>query len=196
MKSKGKIKAFILLAVYFIVSTTYAQEKYKLVQDKSKLIVKGTSSVHDWEMNASDLKSEILVSFSKENILKFDEVSFSCPAKMILSNNSIMDNKTHNALKASEHPVISFKMESISINRTEGKDFSGEIYGNVKIAGVSKPIKLKFSGNISDKSIIKVKGIVSMKMSDFEIIPPTAMLGALKTGNDVEVEYEFYFNKI
>jgi polyisoprenoid-binding protein YceI len=173
-----------------------AQEKYKLVQDKSTLIVKGTSTVHDWEMVAEKVDSEILIVFNDQNYFEFKDVSFTCQAEKILSDNSIMDGKTHKALKASKHPTISFKMSSLSNFKISGTSFSGEINGYVKVAGVTKPIKIRFIGNMINRDKIQVDGVVPLKMSDFDIEPPTAMLGALKTGNEVEIEYTFYFNKI
>lgn len=196
MKTGIKNKVVILILSLLIAQVLPAQEKYKLVQDKSTLIVKGTSTVHDWEMVAEKVDSEILIVFNDQNYFEFKDVSFTCQAEKILSDNSIMDGKTHKALKASKHPTISFKMSSLSNFKISGTSFSGEINGYVKVAGVTKPIKIRFIGNMINRDKIQVDGVVPLKMSDFDIEPPTAMLGALKTGNEVEIEYTFYFNKI
>lgn len=196
MKNVIKNKVVILIVSLLIAQVLPAQEKYKLVQDKSTLKVKGTSTVHDWEMVAEKVNSELLVAFNGQNNFEFKDVSVACQAEKILSDNSIMDSKTHKALKASKHPTISFKMRSLSNFKINDSSFSGELTGYVKIAGVTKQLKFKFSGNIISKDKIQVNGVVPLKMSDFNIEPPTAMLGALKTGNEVEVEYTFYFNKI
>lgn len=196
MKHAINIKLAILLIGLLFGQVLSAQERYKLVQENSKLIVKGTSTVHDWEMETSELRSEILVSFKEGNLFEFENVSFNCPADKILSDNSIMDGKTHKALKASKHPTISFKMKSLTNFKINCSSFSGEIDGYAKIAGVTKQIKFSFQGKIINQHSIQVNGVVPLKMSDFDVDPPTAMLGALKTGNEVKVEYEFYFNKI
>ena len=41
----------------------------------------------------------------------------------------------------------------------------------------------------------QVKGEVPLKMSDFGIDPPTAMMGTLKTGNEVVIKYNLEFEK-
>jgi polyisoprenoid-binding protein YceI len=196
MKKVIKNRIVILILSLLIAQVLPAQEKYKLVQDKSTLKVKGTSTVHDWEMVAEKVNSELLVAFNDQGNFEFKDVSVACEAEKILSDNSIMDSKTHNALKASKHPTISFKMKSLSNFKIDDSSFSGEINGYVKIAGVTKSIKFRFTGNIINRDKIQVDGVVPLKMSDFDIEPPTAMLGALKTGNEVEIEYTFYFNKI
>ncbi|MCB2194890.1 MAG: YceI family protein [Bacteroidetes bacterium] len=196
MKKVIKSRVVILIVSLLIAQGLPAQEKYKLVQDKSNLKVKGTSTVHDWEMIAEKVNSELQVVFNDQGNFEFKDVSVVCQAEKILSDNSIMDSKTHKALKTSKYPTISFKMKSLSNFKIDNSTFSGEINGYVKIAGVTKQITFKFSGNIISKDKIEVNGVVPLKMSDFNIEPPTAMLGALKTGNEVEVEYTFYFNRI
>ena len=195
MKSmKRKVCMLIfLLVIFFTVGSLNAQVKYNLNQEKSILQVKGTSTVHDWVMDASDLKSTVQVTSENGIIVQILGGSFSCPAEKILSDNSIMDKKTHNALKADNHPEIKFKINSVeSINRT-GNKISGVVKGVLSIAGISKNIQFQFSGISENDKSIQVKGVIPLKMSDFNISPPTAMLGALKTGNEIELNYNFYF---
>lgn len=196
MKKVSKKRFVILIVSLLMAQGLTAQEKYKLVQDKSTLVVKGTSTVHDWEMVAEKVDSEVLLKFTDQTNFEFQDVSFTCSAEKILSDNSIMDSKTHDALKASKYPTISFKMRSLTNLKRNNASFSGELSGYVKIAGVTKQIKVRFTGKLINQSNIQVNGVVPLKMSDFDIEPPTAMLGALKTGNEVEIEYTFYFNKI
>lgn len=193
MKSRS-IRVFILLGLFLVAFSTRAQVKYYLIQDKSTLQVEGTSTIHDWEMDAGGLKCDMLVTYN-EKTLEINEVNFSCPAKMILSDNSIMDGKTHDAVKADKYPVITFKMKSIESFKETGSNFSGVITGIMNIAGVPNPVRFSFSGTFEEEMSIQVKGVVPLKMSDFKIDPPTAMFGALKTGNEIKLNYNFHFKK-
>jgi polyisoprenoid-binding protein YceI len=191
---KRVYKLIVLLVMFFSAFSLNAQVKYNLNKEKSTLQVKGTSTVHDWVMDAGDLKSNVQVTSEDGKIVQILGGSFSCPAEKILSDNSIMDKKTHNALKADDHPQIKFVMKSVeSINRV-GNNISGVVNGVLSIAGVSKSVKFQFTGNSENEKSIHVKGIIPLKMSDFDISPPTAMLGALKTGNEIELNYNFYFD--
>lgn len=190
---KRVYKLIVLVVMFFSVLSINAQVKYNLNQDKSTLQVKGTSTVHDWVMDAGDIKSNMQATSKNGNIVKILGGSFSCLAEKILSDNSIMDKKTHNALKANSHPEIKFTINSVeSINRV-GNKILGEVSGVLSIAGISKSIKFQFSGISESEKSIQIYGIIPLKMSDFSISPPTAMLGALKTGNEIELNYNFYF---
>jgi hypothetical protein len=48
---------------------------------------------------------------------------------------------------------------------------------------------------VNPSGVVNVKGIVPLKMTDFGVDPPTAMLGALKTGDDIKINYDFQFVK-
>lgn len=187
-------KLIVLLVIFFTVGSLNAQVKYNLNQGKSILQVKGTSTVHDWVMDASDLKSTVQVTIENGIIVQIVGGSFSCPAEKILSDNSIMDKKTHNALKADNHPEIEFKISSVEPINRAGNKISGVVKGVLSIAGISKSIQFQFSGISENDKSIQVKGVIPLKMSDFSISPPTAMLGALKTGNEIELNYNFYFD--
>lgn len=196
MNMKIRKSVMVLMTLFFSVFTVYAGGKYSLVQDQSKLTVQGTSSVHDWEMAAEGISCDLQATYNDGKLITIDEVRFVCLAEKILSDNSIMDNKTHDALQADDHPKITFEMKSIeSLNQT-GSNFSGVIVGNLTIAGYTKRVQVKFNGTAHNNLSLQVKGVVSLKMSDFKIDPPTAMLGALKTGDEVSLHYDFHFKKI
>jgi hypothetical protein len=46
--------------------------------------------------------------------------------------------------------------------------------------------------NPADKSFT-VTGVKKMKMTDYNVKPPTALLGTIKTGNDITISYNLKF---
>ena len=64
--------------------------------------------------------------------------------------------------------------------------------GNLTLAGVTRQIQMDV--NVEETSEgIRYTGSVPLKMSDFEIRPPTAMFGALRTGDEVTVGFDVVF---
>ena len=106
-----------------------------------------------------------------------------------------MNKKTYDALEADDYPSITFELISISDLESSGNQFSGKATGTMKIAGESSVMTVPFQGSVVDGSTFKVKGDFSLEMSDFGIDPPTAMLGTLKTGDKVTLNYEFTFKQ-
>jgi len=193
---KRKMNKFYLLVLFMgTVLAVNAQTRYFLDNNSSRLIVEGTSSIHDWEMEANDLKSAIVLRFNDNKLSDIEKAEFSSPAEKVLSDNSIMNNKTHKALKAGKYPEIIFNLKSVNRFNVSGSSISGQVTGALKIAGVTKTIQINFSGKINHGHSLSLQGSVPLKMCDFDIEPPTAMLGALKTGDDVNINFKFLYKK-
>ena len=63
------------------------------------------------------------------------------------------------------------------------------------IAGKTKEVNIASKLDFKNNSSFMVTGEVPLKMSDFNIDPPTAMMGAMKTGDEVVIKYNFEFDK-
>ncbi|GAP68934.1 protein containing YceI-like domain [Bacteroidales bacterium 6E] len=187
MKTSFKL-LLVAFAFVMIHGTLLAQVPFKNVPAQSKVLVKGTSTVHDWEMESTIVNIEMGVEHH-ENKISIDDVKFSSLAKGLKSKHSLMDEKALDALKVKQHPEIKFSQSEGITVATQGKSFSGTLQGKLEIAGVSQTIKVPFSGTFKSDQAITVNGVVKLKMSDFGIKPPTAMMGTIKTGDDFVLEY-------
>ncbi|HSH50457.1 MAG TPA: YceI family protein [Bacteroidales bacterium] len=193
---KRKMNKFYLLVLFLLpVLAVNGQTEFFLDNNSSSLIVEGTSSIHDWEMEANDLKSTIVLRFNDNELLDIEKVEFSSPAENVLSDNSLMNSKSHKALKAGKYAEITFHLKSVNRLNVSGKSVSGQIVGVVRIAGVSKTIQVNFSGKINPGHLFSISGSVPLKLADFDIDPPTAMLGALKTGDNIKINFKFLYKK-
>ncbi|MDF1571935.1 MAG: YceI family protein [Bacteroidales bacterium] len=188
-------KQYIMIISVLILGlqTGFAQEKFKLDERNSEITVTGTSSVHDWEMNATAMNASIQLSIKENSINDIVNVDFSMPTEKLKSENSIMDKKSWSALKSDKHESIRFDLSRVSGFTTDGKTFSGTATGNLFIAGKSRPVTIPFDGNIKTGNTITVTGQEKINMKDFNISPPTAMLGTLKTGEEVTVKFKMDF---
>lgn len=188
------ITQITLIGVMFISTiTSVAQQNYKLDRENSSLLITGTSSIHDWEMKAEDFNAQTILQISEGKEIMIDEIDFSCDVSEIESGKRIMDNKAHDALKEKKYPEISFNFDPEQPATIEGQKSS--INGKITIAGVTKQIKVPFNVDIDENQLL-VEGEVPLKMTDFNIEPPTAMLGTLETGNEIVVKFNFEFDNI
>jgi polyisoprenoid-binding protein YceI len=108
------------------------------------------------------------------------------PAAKLSSPKEGLDKNMHKALKAAEHPEITFRL-----SRFEGVEPSGAMrgVGVLKIAGVEREVTLTLKTQ-SSGGTFTVNGEVPLLMTDFGITPPKAMLGMLKTDPKVTVTFE------
>ena len=184
----------LVISIIFLATLTVAhsQNVFRLLSESSTLQITGTSSIHDWEMEASNFTSEALLQIGPENTVAMSQVEFSCPVAGITSGNRIMDNKTSKALKEEKYPLINFL-----INPQNNVKLSADnnlVTGLLTIAGKTKEVKFPCNVNFLSSDRFKISGEAPLTMSDFDIEPPTAMMGALKTGDRVVVKFNFEFN--
>ena len=189
-----KIIIILVALVFAGIIDVLAQQTFNLRQQNSTIKITGTSSLHDWEMNVNGAKGDLRITMNGVGIESIDKVNFSVQTKEILSNNSTMDNKAHEALKAGKFPEIKFVMTSVDIKNSSNENFQGTLAGQLTIAGNTRTVSFPFNGKAVGMNTIKVSGKKPMKMSDFGIDPPRAMLGALKTGDLVNILFEMEYS--
>lgn len=67
--------------------------------------------------------------------------------------------------------------------------------GNLNVAGTTKSIDLVVKGELLPNGAILFEGMKALKMTDFNVKPPTALLGVLKTGNEVFISFRITVSK-
>lgn len=182
-----------VLLIAFTFSSSVAQEIFKLDENNSKLVITGTSSIHDWEMVVKDFRCEASMVIKDQSVIQITDIDFSCKVADMTSNNKIMDGKAHKALGSSKHPEIKFRFEKGDMMNL--LDTPSKMKGNLLLAGIQKPVEVVFSIIAENQNLLKVEGRIPLKMSDFGIEPPTAMMGTLKTGDVVQIIYELTLHK-
>jgi hypothetical protein len=176
-----------------------AQDFYKLSGSKENSIkVLGTSNVHDWTMEAQNPTAEALFSTlaSDEDIPKsLNSLSFSVGAKSLKSDRTSMDNRTYKTIKADTYPKITFKLVSSVITPVRKNVFLIKATGTLTIAGTSKTILMQVNGSMNGDNSITCSGQQKIKLTDFNIQPPSFMMGAMKVGDDLTIQYGLTFKK-
>lgn len=185
---KYLILSALLVATYSIVK---GQSVFTVDNSASKIVIEGTSSVHDWEIEMTDFACKAKVA-NNEN-LSVSDVNVTCEVEKIKSHNRIMDNKTHKALEGDDYPEITFRSTSEATINENGSNAS--LKGELTIAGKTKTVSLPFTLQSANQNQVQVSGKVPVKMSDYGIEPPTAMMGALKTGDEVEIVFDIVLKK-
>ena len=190
---KVAIYIIVFLASGFSISKAAAQI---IFQSKAVTIsLTGTSTLHDWEMKAAQGTSEVAFTMEADKIISISRLSFSLPAKSLKSEHEMMDKNTYKALSADKNPTISFVLSASSVTPTGKNSYQLHCYGKLTIAGTTKETDFVATCmyNPADKSLT-VTGVKAMKMTDYNVKPPTVMMGTIKTGNDINIAYNVRFS--
>lgn len=188
---KNAFLIFILIFGYKV----QAQQVFELIPDSSVMTIKGTSSLHDWEMKVEKVVCKLTAETGNKP-LSITGLQLTVPSNGITADKSIMNRKAHTALKSDKYPQITFNLLSAVKVGMTNETFSGTATGELTLAGITKKITLQFSGKYSGNKKLQIKGTEKIDMTDFGIQPPTAMLGTLKTGKEVTVTYILNFKQL
>jgi len=104
-----------------------------------------------------------------------------------------MDTKTYEAFNADKNPMISFKSTDVNSLKVDGSDIIVSVTGNMTIAGVTRKVTLTAAGKIIKPGVYEFKGTIPVKMTDYKMKPPTAMMGVMKVGDDVKLKFSVTF---
>jgi hypothetical protein len=202
LDSRQLILGLLLMMSPIIATEADSRVKYAS-SNESFVIVKGTSSLHDWSVRGDQIDGfaelkEMIAGLSLGDIFALTSdsdkpvVHVSVSADSLKSDKKAMDKKMYEALKVDQFPRITYELTSISA--AEMKDPSHltlKTAGTLTITGVSRPLEMTVQVEVSGQNAIIFEGNTRLKMTDFQIKPPKAMLGMLKTGDEVEISFKW-----
>lgn len=155
----------------------------------SKMTVSGSSTIHEWEsdITKAEFKGDVKIENMQLKEIKSFEVKF--PVTSIKSTKGkTMDNKTYEAFKSEKNPNIVFVLSSARINTNGTLDAKGVL----AMAGVSQPVDLQqVKYKVMDGGDVQITFSKTIKMTQWKMEPPTAMMGTIKVGEEVTVNFDF-----
>lgn len=187
---KRSVYIFTLSLILIFASwAANAQATYQIT-DASKMVIKGTSSLHDWESDVTKLQGQAEVRLQGQQP-SFQNLNLTVPVKSIKSGKSSMDKNTYEALEEDQHPTIQFSLneiESISNGKIKAT-------GDLTIAGQTKPVTLNADYQLQGQDQISLQGSYALRMTEYDIDPPTAVFGTIKTGDEITIDYNLHLHK-
>ena len=184
---------FLLLMVIAPIYTVFGQDS-KVVLAESKLAVNGTSNVHDWTIEAKAMNGKASVTLDAGDLKAIKSLDFSVEVEQLKSGKSGMDKNTFKALKSTSHKNISFKLvKVVKITTISDNNYTVETQGDLTIAGVTKRINQSFTTKLIGKKMV-FTGKQKIDMTLYGVEPPKALMGTIKTGKDVTVDFKVTYN--
>lgn len=183
-----KVYQFFFLVAFFSVGQLIGQSNYQI--KGSKVTIKGTSNLHDWETEVTKTTAKGAIDINGGAIESISNLTVEMEVSSIKSSKgNAMDKRTYAALKQDQHPKITFKLTNVSSIQKSGAGFTIKAKGNLTIAGATQPVDLIVTGKTLANGDVQFSGSKALKMTSFKVDPPTALLGTMKTGDDVTVDF-------
>lgn len=183
------MRSKFLFVLLFAFSFAFGQGGYRATN--FSLAINGTSNLHDWTSTAKEVRANGDMVLATGVLKAIQSLTVEIPVKMIKSaKGSIMDNKTYDALKANSNPNIVYKLEKITSLSSKAGSYDIGASGALTIAGHTNKIDLTVQGKVGSDGSITFSGSKKLKMTDYKIKPPTALLGTMTTGDEVEIVFQ------
>lgn len=159
----------------------------------ARVSLEGTSNIHAFTASTTTVRLTALEiagapegdwlerALQADGLTAFEVV---IPVASLSSPKDGIDKNMHKALKAQEHPEITFRLR-----RLEPADGAFRATGGLTIAGVEKEVTLDLQVERKGSGLL-VKGATDLLMTDFGVTPPRAMLGMLKTNPKVRIHID------
>lgn len=190
MKATKFLHKKVLVALSFAFCTTLiVAQSLKINPSSFSMVIAGTTNVHDFESKVTQVSGEIILDGPKQ----VKSLVINVPVKSIKGKEKLMDTKTYETFKVDKYPNITFRFVELNSIQVSGDKIDVTLTGNLTMAGVTKRIVLKSTGVNSKTGTYRFKGSVPLKMSDFKMSAPTAMMGMMKVGDAVTLKFDATF---
>jgi hypothetical protein len=178
---------FFLVTTLLIGGTTgFSQTNYVLSASPS-FKVEGGSSLHDWEMISQTGKGEGVFILENGKFKTAKSLSVSFAAETLKSGTKGLDTNAYKALKTDKNKEVRFVLKELT-----GQGSSLTAKGDLTIAGVTKPVSFPVKMSVVGNKMT-FEGSLDTRLTNFSVTPPTALLGTVKTHDEIKLSFKSTF---
>jgi len=167
----------------------------------SALWIEGTSTVHEWESRTTRPTVKLLrdgATADPADVAALDQwlragglkgLELGVPlATMHSKKGSTLDKNLLKALKAEQNPEITFHLTQARLGNASGDSISVSADGVLRVAGRERPITV--AGRlVRSEAGVWLNGSHGLRMTEYDVKPPTMMLGALRVHDSLSVHF-------
>lgn len=172
-----------------LVSASMFVSAQNLTIKSSEVSVNGDTNVsHKFSIKVTEVNGKMTLANNRPQTLTVE-----IPVRSLSSDEKLMEKKTHEAFNEPKNPKISFKMTELNSILKSGDKIAISVTGDLTMNGATKKVTLKADGKELKPGSYSIQGSLPIKMSDYGMKAPTAMLGTMKTKDLVTVDYKVTF---
>lgn len=195
---KTYIKTLVLIVMIAFANIGFTQVKYKIQKNEAiDMKLNGTSTLHDWEMNAKSATGEAQFMFNSANdkeLASLKSLTFKLVVKDLKSDSKGLDKNAYKALKTDEFKDIYYTLSTSTLS-PEKVGYLLKTNGKLTIAGITKDIVMDVHIAVNENNTIGFKGSYKLNMTNYNVKPPTFALGIMKTGDALTLGFDVIYIK-
>jgi polyisoprenoid-binding protein YceI len=168
----------------------------------SKVKMEGTSTIHDWTVESTNIggfieaDSNFPASALNDPKAAKPVIQVSIPVSTLRSYAETMDEVMQDHLNMEKYPRIEYRLIELKPKSAVGATgpLQFDAVGALTVSGTTCTNTMPVTIERVDKTKIKVVGSTPLKMTDFDVVPPAPrILGmpVIKTGDDIKISFEW-----
>jgi polyisoprenoid-binding protein YceI len=177
-----------------IVSSATIQ--YVSSTEGGQATVSGTSTLHAWTVTSVLIKGDAAFSGKwkpdADPSIALQSIDLVIPVNSLKSTEGGgMDSTMYDALKLTQFPTITYTLAKVKLKTSpsrQGLPYQFDTMGQLTVAGSSRQVNLQLGVMPHDDGALTMSTDINLNMSDFNITPPTAMLGMIKSGDAIIIK--------
>lgn len=180
----------LLMLLLSMISGTILAQDISIDREESRLWIEGSSNVNNFRCNAGRYQSQVDPPTSDTTVKVEVDVAvegFDCGKRR-------MNRDLYETLRSKRHPQISFQYVSTeSMTYVDESDkYELIVNGRLTVAGHTNDIQFPLDAVIYEDGTIRATGSTVLKMTDYNVEPPSALLGLVRVDDELTVYFELF----
>jgi hypothetical protein len=176
-----------------------AAQKRLVIHGKSQFWIQGEATTHDFTCAVDRVEGHATLPPARDSIPETatreqqTEVVVTVPVQAFDCGNDRMTRDLQETLEMEAHPDIQFELIHATVGAAVDTTLRWrrvKILGALTVAGTKRVTSLRAVGRALDAHRFRVRGCHPIRMTHFNIEPPTKAFGLIKVKNRVEVQFD------
>ena len=199
MKTFISIITFLILFATVQLAEAQNSDIQLTLEPGYEMKIDGDANVRSWDADITTIDANFVLSefdFSNLESLTpghFKTMELSIPVEDIDSDSRRLTRNLQGYLKIDEHPTITFNMSEVESVTVEANEATIIAKGIVNAAGVDHETTMNVTATLNDGTIT-FSGSQDLLMTDFNIDPPTAVMGTIRARDEISIIYTLTFS--
>lgn len=186
----------LLFSLIIMTFTLKAQEGLELqILENSKLFIEGKSNVNKFECHCTEDFPTTQVQFNstpKNGTAHFSKTEMKITTSKLDCGKKAINKDLLETLKADQYPKIILELCSLTFleaaSDTDWQKVKAETF--LTIAGTTRTMNMLVKAKELGNNKYKIKSSEELKLTDFGIEPPTALLGLVKVKDEMTLHLD------
>lgn len=168
-----------------------AQAQYT-VGSASQFWIDGTSTVNSFTCAASEVAGHGVVEEAPSGQTTELDAEVVIPVRAFDCGVRQMNRDLYDALKGQTYPAVRFALDRAEVLPAPpyAEWTPVKVWGTITLAGAQRPVTVTAQGQRLGDGRVRIQGQHALRMTDFDIEPPTGLLGLVRAHDDIVVRFD------